>query len=262
MSASMNSPHVNKRAAERNCQARRFVKCGANWYRLHGQGLLQVVTFNGLPDRTTDANATNKSTVAFIVYSMYDRIPWINIPITRARRDVVPNITASVFANKTGDVPFSGAGPDVVYMHELVLPFLDEMTTHVQLSDLLERVDCWKDGCIRINDRNKIIPYLLSGKLPETLDTINAIEEQNHQAYLQNCKTVKGYDPVFQKQKMDEKLARLVSLRNDIRTKNTQGIKDLLLSDYQKNIHRLEKMLIPIPVQYKCGNAMLEGLSL
>lgn len=248
------------RAAEQNCKACGFSKYGANWYRFHGQGLLQVVTFHGLCARTTDANYSNKQTVAFAVYSMFDRIPWINIPVQKARRDLIPNITAGMFANQTDDAPFLGPGSEVAYMNELVLPFLDEMNTHIQLADFLATVDRWRYGRIRINDRNKIIPYLLSGKYPEVIDVINAIEAQNQQAFLRNCKTVKGYEPVPQKQKIAEKLEPLVSLRNDILAQNTQGIVDLLLLDYQANIRRLNEMAVPVPVQHICGNDLLRTI--
>lgn len=261
MSASMNSARAYMRAAEQNCRKRGFVKCGANWYRLHGQGLLQVVTFNGIPERTTDASFSYKPTVAFVVYSMYDHIPWINFPVSRARRDVIPNIMAGVFASKAADASFLGPDSEAVYMNELVFPFLDEMITHNQLADLLEAADRWKGGRVRMNDRNKLIPYLLSGKLPEVVGTINAIEVQNQQAYLLNCKTVKSYDPIAQKQKMKAELAPLISLRENILSQNEQGIIDLLLSDYHKNICRLEEMAIPVPAQYKCGNDLLDVIS-
>lgn len=247
MTASKNSSNNPIRAAQRECQLRGFVKCGTNWYRHHGQGLLQVVTLNGLPQRTTDIHYQNKPTASFIVYSMYEHIPWINVPIMRARRDLIPNVSAGVFAHQSAGAPFLGAEFEAKNVIDLVLPFLDELNSHAQLAGFLEDVDRWEYGKIRLNDRNKIVPYLLSGKWQDALSVIDAIEKQNQQAYQQNCKTVKGYDPISQKQRIDENLEPLVSLRNNILSHNAQGIIDLLLANFQKNKRRLEDMDIPIP---------------
>ena len=231
--------------AQRECQLRGFVKIGANWYRQHGEALLQVITFNGLPQRITDINYKNQPSVSFIVYSLYEQIPWINVPIMQARRDVIPNISASVFFHQSTDVPFLGPEYETQYMINSVFPFLDELNTQEQFAAFLENIDRWEYGKIRLNDRKKIVPYLLSGKWQQALDVIDAIENQNKQAYQRNCKTAIGSGSAFQEQKISQSLEQLISLRDNIVARNSSAIIALLRSNYHNNIQRLQAMGVP-----------------
>ena len=250
MATSKSTSNNHIQAAQRECKLRRFVKCGANWYRLHGQNLLQVVTFNGLPQRTTDVSYQNRPTVSFVVFSLYEQIPWINVPVMRAKRDIIPNISASVFAHQSAGAPFLGPECEAKYMIDTVFPFLDELNSHMQLADLLEHLDCWEYGKIRLNDRKKIIPYLLSGKWQQVLRTIDAIEDQNRRAYQENCKTVTGYDPLFQEKKINKHLEQLIMLRDNIAEHNEPAIVDLLSSNYKNNIQRLKEMGVTGPESF------------
>lgn len=246
------------RESERNCQARGYVKCGANFYRIHGQDLLQTVTFHGIPGRTTDEKASFQPSVAFAVHSLYASIFWINIPVERARHDLMPNILPSTLVDNADGKAFLGTGHEAVCMNDAGLPFLDETVTHAQLAQFLEEKNRQEEGHIHMNDGNKVVPYLLSGRRQDAMNVIDAIEKQNQQAYMHNCKMSNGYDPVLQKQKMDAKLAPLRCLRENIETQNRQGILDYLLANYQENLHRLEAMGVTVPDRHLTDQELLD----
>ena len=232
---------------ERYCREHGYVKHGANWYRCYGQGLLQVVTFNGLPERISDSSFLREPSVALSIRSLYDWIKWINIPIMGAKRALIPGIVPKLFMHEQELLSVSTSASDAELMVDYGFPLLDQIDTHTKLADLLEYLDKRNSHAVIANDPNNVIPYLLSGKHGKVLETIDAIEQQNLHAYAINCSTIANYDSEAQKEKMNNSLYPYISLRESIAFPDVANILAMLQSNYQANVDYLSGIGIPIP---------------
>ena len=224
------------RVAEQHCQEQGYVQCGANWYRCYGQGLLQVVTFDGLPDRIT-----GKHSVALGIYSLYSQIMWVNFTYRRTRRDLVLNITSDMLINGQDD------SCSIELMLEHGLPLLDKIDTHAKLAEFLESMDTRNGFSVIVNDSNKVVPYLLSGQITKVLATINAIEQQNLHAHAVNCSTLEKNDPELHRKKLNDRLYPLIKLRECIVSQDLTNVFKLLQSNYHTNVDYLLGIGISVP---------------
>lgn len=233
------------RIGERYCRERGFVKCGANWYRCYGNGLLQVVTFNGLAERTSNSSYLREPSVALGIRSLYGRIGWIDIPIMGTRRDIIPEIVPILLIPEQELLSIGTSANSVELMFDYGFPLLDKIDTHKKLVDLLEHLDMRESHTIRVNDSNKVIPYLLSGQFEKALACIDAIEQQNLQAYAVNCNTMANYDSKMQRKKMYDQIDPYLFIRKCFDSHNLTDLVEILQSNYQSNVDRLSEMGIP-----------------
>ena len=231
------------------CKEQGFVKDGANYYRLFGEGLIQVVTLNGFPERTSLDNYSREPAVCFAVYSAFSDIYW-NPCYMKPRRALVPNIFPGLVAPGGNAKDFLGTALEAVRMRQYVLPFLNELTTHEKMVDLYNTVDSSSDKCSRIIDCNRIVPYVLAGEIESALDMISRIETQNWEAFHDNCLTAKRYDAVKQQSRIEQNLAPLQALRKTILEQDAPGIWDILQRNYHANISVLQSMGVPHPQDF------------
>ena len=223
------------------CRAQNYQKAGKNWCRIFGEDLLQVLTFQGIPERVDDVVYNREPSVALIVFSLFESIPWVSVPIMGTKREIIPNILPSVLLSGQSPNRFRGTAFEAEQMVKLGLPFLDKTETHLHLAELLESYDMI-GGAARMNDPHKLIPYLLSGQIPKVYSVIDAIEEQNQKAHLENCERVPGYDPETMRQKMVQQLSPLLSIRENLHAANIHAIVAQLRDNYSRNIDFLYHM--------------------
>ena len=219
------------------CKDLGFVEVGANLYRCYGQGLLQVVSFRGFPERVDTIKFNRECSVCFDVYSLYADIFWIKIPM-RPRRDLVPSISPSILSGEAYSHQFLGTEHEAKCMIEYGIPFLNRITTHADFAQMIEQLDGSLGG-------KKIVPYILSGQRQNAVDVINAIEIQNWEAYESNCLN-KNYDKEEQRRKLERKLEPLIQLRSAVLSGDSKTVNECLQANYQRNVWHLQDMGVSV----------------
>lgn len=223
------------------CRTQNYQKAGKNWYRIYGEDLLQVVTFRGIPERVDDVVYNREPSVALIVFSLFESIPWVSVPIMGTKREIIPNILPSVLLSGQSPNRFLGTAFEAEQMVKLGLPFLDKIETHIHLAALLESYDRI-GGAVQMNDPHKLIPYLLSGQIQKVYSVIDSIEKQNQQAHQDNCRRMPGYDEEMMHLKMIQQLSPLLSIRENLQAANIHAIVAQLRDNYNRNIDFLYHM--------------------
>lgn len=247
------------RTGEQCCLEQGYVQCGANWYRCYGQGLLHVVTFRGPPER----KSSRKQTTSLEIYSLYDWIMWVDLPIMGARRDVIPGISPSVLVCESVMSPEEDVAHNAEVMIDHGFSFLNKIDTHAKLADFCEYLDGKTPGGGRKNDNKKIIPYLLSGQSEKATAVIDAIEQQNRQAHETNCRMMlKSYDPEIQLNKMFARLRPYLSLRDSILARDASCAVEILQINYQKNVDYLSAMGICVPDNHLTNRELVQLMQL
>lgn len=239
----------NRKAAVRICEQQfqkdGFIKCGANLYRVHGEGLLQIVTLRGFPERVNNAEFNREAAPNFDVQSLYSSIFWNPIKMT-PRRDLVPNITPGLMEPNGKTTKFRGTIAEAEAMEKYVLPYLNRMTDHTKMAELFDLIDASaKNGGLAL-DSNRIVPYLLIGEKDKALKIISAIEQQNWQAFDVNRRMMAEYDVEKHREKINTSLAPLISLREAVLNKDVLSISEILQKNYTRNIDKLRELGIPI----------------
>jgi len=224
---------------ERHCRELGYTKCGANWYRCYGQGLLQTVTFQGVPERVNDTAFTREAAVLFEVYSLFNELLWIPFPIMGKRRDLFPHILPSAFLLNMPCKDFLGTAYEAECMNTHGFSFLNQINTHAQLAAMLEKLGA--------SNSEKAVPYLLAGELQKSIDCINEIERQNMNAYHQERLRKTDAENEQELQKILSKLQPLLALREGVYKRNSAEIIRILSDNYQTNVEHLLNMGIPIP---------------
>ena len=246
----MPEKRVGKRSAvsigKKMCKDLGFVEVGANLYRCYGEGLLQVVTFRGFPERVDTVEFHREHTVRFDVYSIYEEIFWMPV-LLRPRRDLVPGISPRILCSEADHHKFLGTEHEAGLMIEYGIPFLNQIVTHEDWVQAKERLDMIMYKKVFLLDGQKIVPYLLSGREKMALDVIDAIEKQNWDCYESNCLNMQNYDKEGQHQKLEEKLKPLIQLRSAVLSQDTKQINEYLQANYRKNVQYLQEVGVPVP---------------
>lgn len=220
------------------CKDLGFVEVGANLYRCYGQSLLQVVSFRGFPERVDTIKFNREYSVCFDVYSLYADIFWIKIPLC-PRRDLVPSISPRTLSGEAYSCQFLGTEHEAKYMIEYGIPFLNRITTHADLAQMIEQLDS------SLGEK-KIVPYILAGQRQNAVDVINAIEKQNWETYESNCLNMKNYDKEEQRRKLEKKLEPLIRLRSAALSGDTKTVNEYLQANYRRNVRQLQEMGVSV----------------
>ena len=226
---------------EKECQKCGFTKSGANLYRVWGDGILQVITARGFPERVNNVAYMREPSVCFSVYSLYSQIPWNPVKM-RSRRDLIPELLPALIDPNGTDNEFRGTEMECESTMKYVLPFLDGLQTHQQLAELYDQIDNSQKGEHAGRNASRISTYLLSGNLVKPIAIINAIEKQNWHAYESNVASVQAYDPVIHKKEIEDRLAPLLALRNAIVKQDSAAVWFYLSNAFVDNKKHLEDM--------------------
>ena len=230
---------------ESNCRELGYTKCGANWYRCYGQGLLQVVTFQGIPERVNDVVYSREPTVLFDVYSLFDKLLWIRFPLMGKRRDLIPRFLPSAILQNAERKAFLGTAYEAECMNTCGFALLNRISTHAHLAEMLEKFTAFDFGSVP--NCKKVVPYLLSCEFQKSIDCINAIEKQNMSAYQQERMRNPNADNEQQLQKILSRLQPFFALRDGLLARDLAGITVILQNNYQVNAEYLLNMGVPIP---------------
>ncbi|MBQ8814297.1 MAG: hypothetical protein IJZ85_07375 [Lachnospiraceae bacterium] len=241
--------NVRKRSAvsvgKKMCKDLGFVEVGANLYRCYGQGLLQVVTFRGFPERVNTIEFNREAAVKFGVYSLYQDIFWVMLPL-RPRRDLVPSISPSILNSEACFHQFLGTEYEAGCMIEYGIPFLNRITTHADFAQMIEQLDMIMYKKNFLIDGQKIVPYILSGQRQNAVDVINAIEEQSWDCYESNCLNMKDYDKEGHRRKLEKKLEPLLQLRSAALSGDAKIVNEYLQTNYRRNVQHLQDMGVSV----------------
>lgn len=221
-----------------------FIRKRCNLYRCYGQGLLQVIQYN---DNTINSiESVRDSEVLFGIFSLYSKLPWISSQVLSRvlSYDLPVTFEPESFLISKGEplIYYS----KVQLMQEVGIPYLNEILSHAQLKDILEKHDLICTGKITQNDAMKIAPYILSANWEKAIECITAIEEQNWNAHHQNSQYVLGYDQELQSKKIETRLSPMIALRDAIISGDYCAVERYLYSNYRENIIRLQELGIPV----------------
>ena len=216
-----------------------FTGVRSNLYRCYGQGLLQVITLSK-PDKSSYE-------ICFGVFSLYSRINWISSYPLRSilQYDLhttfdikqIPGCEERYIHNPQRDIPI---------LLENCVPFFDTLTTHIQLVEMYERMDTNMYSDIRVNDSQKIVPYILAGQYNKAINCITAIEQQNWKAFAQNSRNISGYGNAEKARSIANRLLPYIILREALTKKERDAVYQYLHSNHTKNVTQLNKLGIPL----------------
>ena len=227
------------------CRSNGFTKKRNCFYRCTGDGLLQVIKIPANSIRSK--SILREDTVYVGIFSLFSEINWIHSEAIRLLVQADLPITASMenMFSDTREFGF-GHGKNYVSILEKGIAGLSEIQTHAQMACFLEEKDRRELSSLRWNDSSKIVPYLLSGHPESAIRCIDAIEQQNWAAYSANLK-IPSYDQEKQKKRIEESLNPLITLREQIRRRDGDGIRKYLREQYSSNADKLRGMGIPAP---------------
>ena len=226
------------------CKKQGFIRKRRNLYRCYGQGLLQVIQYHDNKKDSTES--VRDSDVLFGIFSLYSKLPWISSQVLSR---VLSYDLPVILEPKLFLIP---EGEPLIYcsqallMQEVGIPYLNEVLSHTQLKDILEKHDLICTGKVTQNDTMKIAPYILSANWKKAIECITAIEEQNWNAYHENSQSVLGYDQEMQRKRIETQLFSIISLRDAIISGDHCAVKRYLYSNYRENTIRLQELGIPV----------------
>lgn len=233
------------RTYEQHFQERGFIKCGANLYRIYGEGLLQIVTIRGFPERVNNTTFNREMAPSFDVQSLYSSIFWNPVKMM-PRRDLIPNISPGLMDPNEKTTKFRGTIAEAEAMEEYVIPYLNGMTKHTQMVELFDLIDATVKNGGSVLDSKRIVPYLLAGDKDKALKIISAIELQNWEAFDSNCRILDGYDVEKHRVKINTNLAPLITLREAILKQDILSVFRVLQNNYSRNLDKLQEMGISV----------------
>lgn len=229
------------------CAQHGFTSVRSNLYRSCGQGLLQVIMLSFLNKQSQRTHPVYE--VNFGVFSLYSKLNWIS---SHAMRSILNYDLHTSFAINQipgcEELRFFDPQEDTLILLEKSIPFFDALATHAQLAEELEKFDNRLFSGIRINDAQKISPYIISGQCEKAIACITAIEQQNLKAYAQNSQSFPGYNKKRNKKKIEERLTPLVSLREALARQDRGIILQYLQTNYNENAKKLHELGIPLSI--------------
>lgn len=224
-----------------------FHKYGKSMYRCAGQGIIQVINPCGQKNIVPNKNYTYERTVLFGVFSLYSWLPWRPL-YAKSPRDLSVTLNPHCLLRE-GPRTFSGTKQEMDIMIQYGIPYFNKLHTHVQLANALEYFDQVTIGDVRLNDCNKIVPYILSGCPEKAVEAIAAIEKQNWDAYYANLKLVHNYDSLRHKEEIENRLLPFRLLKDAINKQDATSVRNILEENYSTNIDILAKFRIPVDVK-------------
>ena len=161
------------------CRAKGFVVRGNALFRIHGDGVLQVV-------KVEKVRHFQAWEIRFGLFSMYGEMKpeWFTSSGCVLHYAVVnfENIDSAVYIEKVGDV-YQGRivelESQVAMFENKVMPFLDEINTQRQLATALCELDTMVYSQIRWNELIKFAPFLYARDYSSAEKVIQAILDQH-----------------------------------------------------------------------------------
>lgn len=192
-----------------------FVKRGNTFFRVHGEGILQVIK----PDK----NAIN-----FGLFSMYSRL----LPQWFTPLGCIPRYSIGELMDQRCQCILSQAQ----YLLSDGLPWLESINTHKAMLDGLLLLETKNGRNVRWIDEQKIAPFLVCEDYTSAEKVICAILE-NHRIAKEINKTLYTSKADYQKYverrtKDDEGLLRLLEM---VHHRNKQEIRLYLMDNYTRN---------------------------
>lgn len=216
-----------------------FTGVRTNLYRCHGQGLLQVITL---------VKSTKLSyEIYFGVFSLYSRINWISsYPLRNILQYDLHTTLDIKQIPGCEELYIRDLQQDIPIVLETCIPFFDTLTTHLHLAEMYEKFDINMYSDIRINDSQKIVPYILTGQYSNAINCITAIEQQNWNAYAHNSRNISGYENAQKDKYIARKLLPYITLREALIKKEKDALHQYLHTNYASNVKQLYKLGIPL----------------
>ena len=247
---STNEPLLDKRCFEefsRACFSHQFVKRGKSFFRINGNGVLQVLKYEYDPQNP-------HHDLSFGLLSMYGELHphWFTSGGCSVRHSVVNIVgqASPILPRTQGEhyVPYTNRVITPVeqlsILNDCGFPWLDSIDTQANLAEALCYLDGIRFSCVLWNDELKFYPYLYEGNTMNAIRVIEAIIRQWNFALERQRETLN--DEEFQRYSsallaerkgLYEKLAIAQSSDSD-------EIKKYLFSNFESN-KKLAKFCLP-----------------
>lgn len=234
------------RTCEKLCKQCGFTKIGANYYRICGDGLLQVLSLNGFPERVSSNSFRREPSVCFEVFSLYGFIPWNTKPLW-PQCGLIPTVFPGAIDPRKDPCSFEGTAFEVSSILLHILPFLNKTLSHLDLVKMYEMIDSCSKTRYQFAKSSRIVPYILTHQNQQALDIILRIEKQKWDAFEVNRASSETYDAEKHFTRITNSLAPLLKLRTAIYTQDVKGLWEILQFNYNINMKHLSDLGLVIP---------------
>lgn len=178
----MNNAKAFHKAVQEICRSYGFISRGNALFRIYGDGVLQVVNSEKI-------RHWNEYDIYFGLFSMYGelRAEWFTAREVFTRYPVLSFIgkRSAVYLENQGDYYTTGIVPaekQFDALENMVIPFLNSITTQDLLAQSLCRLDEMMFSKIIWNDSIKFAPFLHSGNRDMASKVIQSILDQHSEA--------------------------------------------------------------------------------
>ena len=232
---SMNDAKVFHKAVQEICRSYGFISRGNTLFRIHGDGVLQVV-------KSEKIRHWNEYDIYFGLLSMYGelRAEWFTAKWCITRYPALSFIgkRSAVYLENRGEYYTTGivtAEKQFDVLENMVIPFLNSITTQTLLAQSLCQLDEMMCSKIIWHDSLKFTPFLHSGNRDMASKVIQSILNQHseaaeHKRYTMTEQEFQNY--LTELQVKDRPYYRMLTLAQD---GDEKSIQEYLEANYSKN---------------------------